>query len=116
MSGKKTTKAAEPAAEKTAAAAVPRERTVKRNMPTQKEAVVYIGPRLPNGKLGQYNIFREGVLPAYLEKLVKEVPALKVLFVPASKLADSQRKLADSSSVLATRFAEVRKHFYKGAN
>lgn len=80
----------------------------------EKEAVTYIGPTLPGGKLSRYSTFRNG-LPVRVGKLVEECKALKTLLVPVSKLAASQQKLADRSSVQYARFAEVRKHFNKGA-
>lgn len=92
------------------------ERKVKRSVPEQKEATVYVGPRLPRGKLAQFSVFRGGNLPAHVQKLLDECPAMKFLLVPASKLAEARRKLNKSSSIEAAKFAEVRKHFYKGAN
>lgn len=114
MSRNKKSAATEAASEEKSVAT--KGRTVTRPKRTIKEATVYVGPRLPGGKLGRFVAFREGVVPIYVQKLIDECPALKSLFVPVSKLAEVQLKLSQGESLEAARFEEVRKHFYKGAN
>lgn len=79
------------------------------------EAKIYIGPNLPGGKLFQFTTFKNGQLPAHVAQLIEECPALKLLLVTPSQLSTARAKLGDRSSVEATKFTEVRKHFYKGA-
>lgn len=77
------------------------------------EQLVYFGPTLPNGILGQFTTFKGG-LPRHVENLVESVPVLKSLFVTPSQLNLSRVKLADSSSPEWASFQEVKAHFNKG--
>lgn len=75
------------------------------------EATIYTGPALPGGQLARYTVFREGKMMPHIQALADECPALKKMIVPVSRLAETERKLSDSSSVEAGRFAEINKHF-----
>jgi hypothetical protein len=75
------------------------------------EPTIYTGPALPGGQLARYTVFREGKLMPHIQALVDECPALNKMIVPVSRLAETERKLSDSSSMEAGRFAEINKHF-----
>lgn len=82
----------------------------------KKESLIYVGPTLPSGQLSRYTVLKDGVKPFWVEELLQECKALKFLFVPVSKLGDTQKRLSDSSSIESSKWAEVRKHFSKGVN
>lgn len=92
---------------------MPRAKTFK-TQETQ-ETTIYIGPSLPSGQLARYTVFRNGKALPHVAQLVEQCPAMKALIVPVSKLADTERKLLNSASVETKRFAEIRKHYRKGA-
>lgn len=56
------------------------EQVKKKNIP-----LVYVGANFPNGLLTRFRIFSNGI-PEHVLKGVKDVTALKNLFVPASEL------------------------------
>jgi hypothetical protein len=56
------------------------EQVKKKNIP-----LVYVGATFPNGKLTRFRIYANGV-PDHVFQGVKDVIALKKLFVPASEL------------------------------
>lgn len=56
------------------------EQIKKKNIP-----LVYVGASFPNGKLTRFRIYANGV-PSHIFQGVKDVEALKKLFVPASEL------------------------------
>lgn len=80
-----------------------------------QETTIYLGPSLPSGQLARYTVFRNGEALPHVKQFVEECPAMKFLIVPVSKLAETERKLKDSASVESSRFAEINKHFKKGA-
>ena len=83
--------------------------------PEKQETTIYIGPSLPSGQLARYTTFLNGEVLPHVAQLIEECPAMKALIVPVSKLADTERKLLNSASVETKRFAEIRKHYRKGA-
>lgn len=84
---------------------------------SKAEATIYVGPALPGGQLARYTVFRDGKLMPHVQAIADECQAVKVLIVPVSKLAATERKLHDSSSVEASRYAEINKYFRsKGAS
>mgnify|MGYP001098656622 CR=1 FL=1 len=76
---------------------------------------IYAGPTLPGSVLVRYTTFRDGQLRPHIKKLIEQCRAVGKMIVPVSKLAETERKLQDSSSIEAGRFAEILKHFRKGA-
>ena len=90
-------------------------KTDPRQQRTPAKARVYIGPTLPDGKLFQYTTFQAGKLPAHVGQLIEVCPALRFLFVTTDQLSSARIQLRDRSSVVAAKFGEARKHFYKGA-
>lgn len=80
----------------------------------KKEAVIYIGPSLPRGQLHKNVTFRAGELPAHVQKMVDGNADLAALFVPASKLAQAQRNMADPASAESERVRRVIATFNKG--
>lgn len=78
------------------------------------EPAIYVGPNLPGGKLSRYTVFKNGAMMPHVAKLIEANPAIKSLIVPVSKLAETEQKLQDSSSVVASRYAELSKTFAKG--
>lgn len=77
--------------------------------------VIYAGPTLPGSVLVRYTTFRDGQLRPHIKQLIEQCSAVGKMIVPVSKLAETERKLQDSSSIEAGRFAEILKHFRKGA-
>lgn len=73
------------------------------------EAVIYVGPSLGNGKLSRYTVFRGGVLPLYIQQMVEANPKIGRLIVPVSRLAETERNMADSASVERAIFNELSK-------
>ena len=59
---------------------------------TKRETVMYIGPTV-RGVVINGTLFKDGKLPALVEKRTEEMPVLQSLFVPVSKLAEAQREL-----------------------
>lgn len=79
---------AEPVTEPVVAAAV-----VEVPMPAEPEQqLIYTGPNIGRGRLRQYTVFRAGV-PAYLEPLLEEQPAIRRLLVPIAELAATQKNI-----------------------
>lgn len=81
-----------------------------------KEALIYIGPNLPGGKLFQFTVFKAGVLPKHTQDLKESCPALKFLFIKVSSLSKAKMNLGDKNSVESAKFLETVKHFDRGAN
>lgn len=91
---------------------MPRAKNFKK---TVQETTIYLGPSLPSGQLARYTTFRNGEPLPHVKMLIDECPAMKFLIVPVSKLAETERKLKESASVESSRFADINKHFKKGA-
>ena len=73
---------------------------------TKRETVMYIGPTV-RGVVINGTLFKDGKLPALVEKRTEEMPVLQSLFVPVSKLAEAQRELKDSKSAMAAKAVEA---------
>lgn len=85
----------------------------------RKPALVYVGPGMPARGLVPFMIFRGGVLPAYVVDLQGECPAMRSLFVEASKLAVVRAQLAGSEmSAIKTQYDAASAYFANkgGAN
>lgn len=92
-------------------------RTLKRKTTTgitAAEPAIYIGPNLPGGQLSRYTVFKNGVMMPHVVKLIEANPEIKSLIVPVSKLAETEQKLQDPASVVASRYAQISKTFVKG--
>jgi len=59
----------------------------------QADPLIYVGPSLSNGLLGQYTTFRGGV-PAHLSELVGTNEAISALMVPVGELAEVRARIA----------------------
>lgn len=55
---------------------------------SKKEKLIYIGPNLI--QLTKYTVLDE--IPKHIEDLTKKCPAIKKLFVPIEKLAESEQR------------------------
>lgn len=81
----------------------------------KKEPIIYVGPTLPAGLLSRYTIFRNGQCSPHIKQEFEKCHAVSRLMVPVSKLAEVERKLSDKTSSYAGWFAEIKKHYRKGA-
>jgi hypothetical protein len=80
---------------------------------TTSRPSIYIGPSLK--ALPTNRVFKNGDVLANVQALIDECPAIKRLIVSVDKLAESQAKLRDSSSVESSFYKKIEKHFRKGA-
>jgi hypothetical protein len=81
--------------------------TTKRTVTnTKRETVMYIGPTV-RGVVINGTLFKDGKLPALVEKRTEEMPVLQSLFVPVSKLAEAQKELKDSKSAMAICYSKA---------
>lgn len=81
----------------------------------KKESVIYAGPALPAGRLNRYTVFRNGTLSPHIKKEIEQCKAISRLIVPVSQLAATESKLKDQTSSEFGWFAEIQKHYRKGA-
>lgn len=88
-------------------------RSSKASKATTSRPSIYIGPSLK--ALPTNRVFKNAELLASVQALIEECPAIKRLIVPVDKLAESQAKLRDSSSVESSFYKKIQKHFRKGA-
>ena len=58
----------------------------------EPEAVVYLGPDIDR-LVNHGTVYERGIIPEYLEKKIKEVPAIKGLLVPVSRYAEVAREI-----------------------
>jgi hypothetical protein len=61
-------------------------------------STVYVGRSLPG--LPQYTIFKGGVIPQNVEKMIAEKNAIKHLIVPVNRLAEARRNITIKGHVL----------------
>ena len=80
-----------------------------------QEAVIYLGPSLPNGLLKNASMFYNGVLPIYVEEIANNDKNVAYFLVPVSKIAEIKNKLRDKASIDYARFVKI-VETYKGAN
>jgi len=73
-------------------------------------SVVYVGPSFIDSRLIQYTVFKiDNGLPDWILALQKACPALKGLFVPVGKIAQSRMEIQQAGSGLAQLCAIVTK-------
>ncbi len=58
----------------------------------EPEAIVYLGPDIDR-LVNHGTVYERGIIPEYLEKKIKEVPAIKGLLVPISRYAEVAREI-----------------------
>lgn len=63
-----------------------------------KVALVYIGKTLPG--LPSQTIFRDGVVPAFVQKMAEEKPVILRLIVPVNKLAEANKNIKTNGHIL----------------
>lgn len=80
----------------------------------EAEAVMYLGPSLPNGLLNHAVLYVGGVLPQYVQDLIDGNNDIKALTVPVSKIAEIKSNLRNKSSLDHARFVRITET-YKGA-
>lgn len=80
----------------------------------EAEAVMYLGPSIKDGFLQNKVMYVGGILPEYLRGFVESDKDVKSLFVSASKIAITQKKLRDKTSIEYARFVRILET-YKGA-
>lgn len=71
----------------------------------EKESSVYLGPSITH-VVRHGNVFLRGELTETIENTIAEFPAMKVLFVPISGMAEAMKELKKESA-LANIYAEV---------
>lgn len=81
----------------------------------EQEAVMYLGPSLPDGLLKHSALYSGGVLPEYLQELSDENKDIKALIVPVFKIAETKNNLRNKSSLDYARFARILETYTKGA-
>ncbi|MFC3802807.1 hypothetical protein [Cohnella sp. GCM10012308] len=59
--------------------------------------LIYLGPNIPGGRLLQSTVFRTEV-PAYLQPLIAERPAVSDLIVPVSDMAAVQARIVKTGT------------------
>jgi len=72
--------------------------------------LIYCGPALPKGKLGQFTAFRGG-LPKYVQELIAECPQIREMLVTAKQMPITLRKLQSSASRESGACRLIAKHF-----
>jgi hypothetical protein len=60
---------------------------------------IYIGPTIPPLGLQRHTLYRSAALPAALELIAAQKPAVRALFIPIRDLAVAKRKLASTGSL-----------------
>lgn len=79
--------------------------------PEPSGPVIYCGPTLPRQYgLMQYSIFSSG-LPANVQQLVDECPAIGALIVPVADLAQTRLELAAKGSAQAALYQQIVKTY-----
>ncbi len=73
----------------------------------QAEALIYMGPSLPDGLLKNSAMYYAGVLPSYLQTLMDNDKDIKSFVVPVSKIAAIHNKLRDKTSIEYARFVRI---------
>ncbi|QPA33431.1 hypothetical protein [Thermaerobacillus caldiproteolyticus] len=76
----------------------------------QPEALIYVGPSLPNGMLTKYTIFSNGI-PDHLKSHFEKCPAFKRLFIPASQLTAAESRLKDTTSAESVFYRQTIEYF-----
>lgn len=71
----------------------------------EKKTVVYLGPSIPN-IVAENSIFR-GELPEKIQNIQKELPVIKILFVPIEKLIAAKKELTENNSAKAICYNKV---------
>jgi hypothetical protein len=79
----------------------------------QPERLIYCGPNLPGGALQRYTVFKGG-LPVHLSTLFDKCPAIKLLFVPVTDLARTEKAIATKGTPENALFNEVLQFISKG--
>ncbi|NPV30657.1 MAG: hypothetical protein HPY58_13625 [Firmicutes bacterium] len=85
----------------------------KVSKPGNPEQLIYCGPNIPGGVLQRYTVFKGG-LPAHLEELFNKCPAVKLLFVPVTDLARTEKAIATKGTLENAYFNEVLQFISKG--
>lgn len=78
--------------------------------PTTQPTLIYCGPPLPKGRLGQFTAFRDG-LPKQVQELIAECPQIREMMIPANQMATVLRKLQNSASRESSACRQIVKHF-----
>lgn len=72
------------------------------------EQVIYVGPTIKN-VVKQHTVYTNG-LPAILEEKAKELPAIKKLVVPVSKLMEVRKQLEQTGTAYSVFYAQVKEY------
>lgn len=72
------------------------------------EQVIYVGPSIKN-VVRQHTVYTNG-LPAILEEKAKELPAIKKLVVPVSKLTEVREQLKKTGTAYSVFYAQVKEY------
>lgn len=62
--------------------------------------VMYLGPTI-EGVVRHGTVFKNGILPEKVKECMKELPSLKLLFVPADRMPEAVRELRKKSALAA---------------
>lgn len=74
----------------------------------QPEQVIYVGPSIKN-VVRQHTVYTNG-LPVILEEKAKELPAIKKLVVPVSKLTEVREQLKQTGTAYSVFYAQVKEY------
>ena len=92
----------------------PEPTTNKKAQSQNDEQLIYCGPNLLGGRIMKYTVFRGGI-PVYLNDLLEELPDIRELIVPISKLTDVQAKTLKQGTREYQLYNDISKFNEKGA-
>ncbi len=84
-------------------------------VPARPERFIYCGPNIPGGSLPRYTVYKGG-LPAHLDGLFSQCPAVKALFVPVADLARTEGAIASKGTPENLRWQSVVQFIQKGGS
>lgn len=76
--------------------------------PANNVSVMYIGPTIEH-IVKKSTVFKNGVFPEALNKLIKETPYIKKLLVPIDELPSAMREIGKEKSALNVIYEKVKK-------
>lgn len=82
----------------------------EQHQPEKTETLVYVGESLPGGALQKHSLFKNGVIPGFLQTHIEKCPAIKELIVPVASLPVTRIQLMVSGSRENTLNSLVQKY------
>ena len=80
---------------------------------TKPARCIYCGPNLPSGVLQRHTVFKGG-LPAHLDALIAECPAIAELCIPIAELAATDKAISAKGTQAHTLYEDIQKYARKG--